>query len=149
MALDEQAKDGGSWLSMLKIELQFIEPDQMIEPESTTEEDEREGEHILGDATLETKKLWTYFCTLEERSTRAFIDAKYTKHDPDNREALMKKAAELKAKAEMARQILFLNLRDQFGIWNPNLGIGIRKGWKVVSFKSASNPLLDLLKGEL
>jgi hypothetical protein len=143
-----ELNEESSWLSMLKIELQFIDPSQLIEPDGDLD-DRDSSEHELGDASLENKKLWTYFATLEEKATRMLTDARYLRGDIDKRVELVAKASEMRAKAEMARGILFLNLRDKYKIWNPTLGVGIRKGWKVVSFKSNSNPLLDLLKGEL
>jgi hypothetical protein len=147
----KKEKEESSWLSMLKMELSLIGPDELIEPESGDgeDDDERDNEHFLGEASMEIKRLWTYFATLEEKATRTLIDAKYARASIDKRESLLKKASEMKAKAEMARSILFLNIRDQYQIWNPNLAVGIRKGWRVVSFKSESNPLLDLLRGHI
>jgi len=139
-----------SWLTMIKMELSLIDPAELIEPETDGDDDpEFKDAHSLGEASMEVRKLWTYYTTLEEKATRTLIDAKYARSDVDKREQMLKKAAEMKAKAEMARSILFLSLRDQHSIWNPNLGVAVLKGWKVVSFKSKSNPLLDLLRGEM
>lgn len=139
-----------SWLSMLRMELSLIDESSLIEPGLEEDDDEeKDNETDLGVATMEVRRLWTYFCRLEEKSTRAIVDAKYDHTSVASREEKLKTAAELRAKAEMARSILFLNIRDQYGIWNPHLGVGLRRGWRIVSFKSKSNPLLDLLRGEL
>jgi hypothetical protein len=140
--------DEGSWLSMLKMELSLIDNSDLKEPKLELGEDDNKDETIVGTASLEARKLWTYSLAMEEKATRSLVDAKY-EESVDKREALMKIAAETRAKSDMAHSILFLSLRDQFGIWNPTLGVGIRSGWKVVSFKSKSNPLLDLLRGDL
>lgn len=141
-------KGESSWLGMLKMELSLIGDEELIEPESGGDDESEKDETFLGEATMEIRKLWTYFSTLEEKATRTLIEAKYCRN-VDKRENFLKKASEMKAKAEMARSILFLTIRDQHEIWNPHLGVGIRSGWRVVSFKSASNPLLDLLSGHI
>lgn len=152
MGEKKEVVEAGSWFSMLKMELSLIDEDDLIEPglqEDDDDEDDNDNETELGVASLETKQLWTYFCRLEEKATRALVEARYDRSSVDSREETQKRAAEMKAKAEMARSILFLNLRDQYKIWNPYLGVGLRRGWKIVSFKSKSNPLLDLLRGEM
>lgn len=131
-----------SWLGMLRMELSLI--DEFIEPDTESEDNEA----ILGVASDEVKRLWTYYSKTEEIATRTLIDAKYCKKH-DEKDDLMKRAFEMKLKAEMARSILFLSLRDQFGIWNPTVGIGIRAGFQITTFKDTSNPLLDLLRGAM
>jgi hypothetical protein len=149
-AMTKRTKDEeSSWLSMLKMELSLIDEEHIIEPGMEEDDDPEENETELGIATMEIRRLWTYFCNLEEKATRAIVDAKYDRTTVSSREEKLKKAAEMRAKAEMARSILFLNIRDQHGIWNPHLGVGLRRGWRIVSFKSKSNPLLDLLRGDL
>lgn len=141
-----EIKEESSWLSMLKMELAMISTDQILDPE--TEFESEENETFVGTATLEIRKMWTYFLHLEEKATRLLVDARFSKKVAE-RETLLKHSYELKAKAELVHSILFLSLRDMFSIWNPTLGLGIRAGWKVVTFKSKTSSFLDFLKGEL
>ena len=136
-------KQDASWLGMLRMELSLI--DEYIDPEMDYDE---KDETFVGKASEEVKRLWTYYSRTEEKATRTLIDAKYCKKGSEKDE-LVKHAFEMKLKAEMARSILFLSLRDQFGIWNPTVGIGLRSGFQITTFKDTSNPLLDMLRGAL
>ena len=139
-------KDSTAWLSMLREELALIGPGDMIEPEGSPNE---EHETVHGIANAEVRRLWTYYCTTEERATRMMIDANYERKDRDRQKLLRIESIQLKVKAETAKNILWVSLRDQFGLWDQKLGVGIREDWQVVSFDSSDNFIRDILKGML
>lgn len=144
MSSKKRGADSTAWLTMLREELMLIGSDDLIMPDGEVDE---EHETDVGEASHEVKKLWTYYCATEERATRMMIDAQYERKNPERKEALRKEALQLKVKAETAKQIMWVCLREQFDLWNPNLGVGIRGDWRVVSFQSADNFIKDILKG--
>ena len=124
--------ESSSWLTFLKDELAMIGPEDLIEP-TESEPDTENGETLVGVASLEIQKLLTYVEKLEEASTRNIVDARFTRKGVDAREALTMRSYEMATKAEAARQLLFVLLRDEFDLWNPMISVGIRKGFQIVT----------------
>lgn len=126
-------KGSANWFAMLREELAMIDEHDIIDPAGDSDADVEHGESILGVASLEIQKIMTYVEKMEEASTRTIVDARFTRGDIENREALAVRSYEMATKAEAARQIAWIMLRDEFDLWVPNKSIGIRKGFVVVA----------------
>lgn len=137
-----------TWLKLLPLELNGIEENEFCEPE--TEVDPTK-DHMVGEMSLDLKRIYTHWRGLRESADRAVLDAKYAKGN-DQREALFMRAIELHEKAEVMEDIFWISLKDEFGLWgreNSDNTTGVRKGFKVVSLKSEVTPktFLDFLRG--
>lgn len=136
-----------SWLAFLRMEMSMLEEKDLVEPSSNGDEEVEEGESYVGEMPMECRKLWTLFCMKEEQSTRMIVDARYARGDVAKKEEMHMNAYEVRTKAEMCKDLMYLNLKDQFKLWSPHLSIGIRAGWKVVTFrtKMRDNPIIKML----
>jgi hypothetical protein len=118
---------------MLREELAMLGPDDLIDPAGDAEVDTEHGETILGVASLEIQKMMTYCEKMEEASTRTIVDARFTREGKETQENLAIKSYEMASKADAARKIVGIMLRDEFDLWVPTKAIGIRKGFVVVA----------------
>ena len=130
------ATDSGSpkvratWLTMLNDELRLIDETEILPIDGDVDFDK---ETLHGVASLEDRKLYTYAENLEERSARMLVDARYTRDGADAKERLIRKSYEMSLKSGIVRDLLWSNLKDEFDLWAPQLYVGLRKGWIVVS----------------
>ena len=122
-----------SWFAMLREELAMIGTDELIDPAGDSDADTEHGETILGVASLEIQKMLTYSEKMEEAATRTIVDARFTRDGKESQEGLAIKSFEMATKAQAARSIVGIMLRDEFDLWVPNKSIGIRKGFVVVA----------------
>lgn len=120
--------DRGTWFNMLKIELGMIGEENLVNPGAPPQEHET----VLGIATSLDQRLFTYAEKTDERSTRTLVDARYCQ-DEDERTRLFNKAYELSIKAGIAKDLLWCNLKDEFGMWDANKYVGLRKDFVVVA----------------
>ena len=119
-----------TWLAMLKDSLSMISEDELLNPEGEVDES---SETILGVAPLEERRRFTYAERLEEEATRMLVDARFTREDSKEKQRLVKKSFELTMKSGLLRDMMWTNIKDQFDCWAPELYVGIRKGFVVVS----------------
>jgi hypothetical protein len=126
-------KGSANWFAMLREELAMIGPEDLIDPAGDSDADVDHGETILGVASMDIQKLMTYVEKMEEASTRTIVDARFTRDSRETQENLAIKSFEMATKADAARAIVGILLRDEFDLWVPNKSIGIRKGFVVVT----------------
>lgn len=137
-----------SWIKLLPLELSQIEEDEIIEPET---EVKRSAERVVGEMSIDLKRIYTRWRILFESADRAILEAKYSRKKEQQKE-LIARALELHEKAEAMEKIFWISIKDEFGLWglidNDENSVGVRKGFKVVSFKQdPSEALRDFLRG--
>ena len=118
----------GTWFNLLKIELGMIDDDQLLNPGA----DQQPHETLLGVASALDKRLFTYSEKTDEKSTRTLVDARYCQ-DPEERTKLFNRAYELSIKANIAKDLLWANIKDEFGMWDADKYVGLRRDFAVVS----------------
>lgn len=141
-----QAENGGqmsNWIKLLPLELHEIEEGEFCEPETGPESGK---DNIVGEMSIDLKRIYTRYRTLRESADRAAIDAKYAKKEEQRKEFLIK-ALELHEKAEAMESIFWISVKDEFGLWGKE-SIGVRKGFLVVwSEAEAPKSFIDFLRG--
>jgi len=132
-----------TWLYSIRLELENMGNDQLIEPPGDMQPDD----NLVDQAGLEIRKLYTLSMLLEKAAAEAQIAARY---DPDSqkRSQSEEKIYELTQKAKVVRDIFWITLRDEYGLWSKD-SIGVRKGWQVVWNEDRGPTLGDFLGGFL
>ncbi|HEY4475187.1 MAG TPA: hypothetical protein VJB92_00460 [Candidatus Paceibacterota bacterium] len=129
------------WLDVLKIELDAIGADDLIEPKGEVED----GEEVVGLVPEELRKLYTRAQQSEAEALRFVADLRIARNDKDQKHAIEKSIA-VKAKAETMSAIFWLCIRDEYKLWGPDVIIGVRKSWNVVRKKDQDSPIPDFLR---
>lgn len=128
------------WLEVLRVELGAIDNDDLIEPSG----DPESGEKIVGELSLELRKIYTRSQKAEAEVMRFTADARCAKNDKARDQAL-EKANELQNKADVLMRIMWIGIRDEFNLWAAGT-VGLRKGWKVVKPKHEPPQIPDILR---
>lgn len=119
--------DRGTWFNMLKIELSMIDDGDLVDPGA----EPAPHEAMVGVATELDKRLFTYAEKTEEKSTRTLVDARFCRDEEEQRR-LFNRAYELSIKADIAKNLLWCNLKDEFNLWDSALYVGLRRDFVVV-----------------
>ena len=133
---------------IIKMELEAMGPDDLMEPTSAAVEDE--DEPVVGEAGVELKKLYTLWQKWEQAAMETALLARYSRRgEREIREALSTAEA-LMRKSELIKQFFWASVREAFGLWDKDV-IGIRRGWKITWSESDESlpPFLKKLFGEL
>lgn len=131
------------WFDLVRVELDAMTEGDLIEPDGEVQNNERE----VGEMNFEMRKLWTRAEQASAEKLRFIAEAQCAK-TPAARERAIAKACEMQAKSVGFREIMWICIRDEFGLWGASGGsIGVRTGWKVVRFTDdkPQSPL-DLLR---
>ena len=133
----------GSWLSILDTSLQMISEDEFVDPTDPIEE----GNTVEGIMSLEEKRLYTYTMQLTKRMYALNGDIMFSGGTGDTpaKEIMRDEMSSLKAKADIARKLMFNSIQDRLNLWGKS--VGIRGEFQVVSWnepESSSNPLSNL-----
>ncbi|HLD06276.1 MAG TPA: hypothetical protein VJC16_01955 [Candidatus Nanoarchaeia archaeon] len=126
-----------TWLDVLRTELSNIEPGTVAEPEDEV----GAKDTVVGDVPDELKQIrglalrWKTDCLFELTDA---LKRKLTGNQEEAERAFTK-SSELSLKADTLMQIFWTSLKDALGLWEKD-AIGIRKGWKVVSFENEEKP---------
>lgn len=121
-----------TWLKLLPLELAGISKDDIIEPEYELEKDDQ----VVGDMSHISRQLFTLAKLLEKDARQCDLDSNYCA-DKAKKLELEAKTVEFLAKSQAIKEIMWIGLRDEFGIWGKN--IGIRTGSKVVIMEGDAN----------
>lgn len=128
-----------TFLKLLPLELSGISANDIAEPEYEMEEGDREA----GIMSEDVKRLFTLGRQLEKDSTQNMLDGKYCT-DKARKLELEAKAYELEAKSRAIKELMWISIRDELGLWTE--GTGIRRGFKVVVTKEKENDLPPFLR---
>ena len=116
---------------------------RLIEPRGAVEK----GMKIAGQAPIECKRLFTYAAMLEEKAERTAVDAKYSQKSDEEITEVMKESSIMAFKADLVKKILLALLRDHFDLWEPNMNIGLRKGFEVIYYEKKPDPTPPMIFG--
>ena len=114
-----------TWLKLLPLELDGINKLEYIEPDHPSEK----GDHSVGEMSDTTRQLYTLGILLEKDGRQHQLDAHYC-DDKTRKLELEAKAVEFLSKATIIRELMWIGIKDEFGLWGEN--IGVRRGFKVV-----------------
>ncbi len=128
---------GTTWLDLLPRELELIGEDELIDPGDPMGRDEE----LIGEMTLNQKKLYTLLEKMSKELDELTVQAKYAPYK--EKENYVSKLHEIKDKVDVIKEIFYISLKDHFGIWKqiPKwqedgvIGIGVRADFKVVTIK--------------
>ena len=128
-----------TFLKLLPLELNGIEPDDYVQPKAPL----GNRENQVGVMSDDLKKLYTLWNNLEKDASQHLLDYKYSNRQDD---LLLAKAAELGSKAEIVKGLFWVSFNDEFELWNKR-NIGIREGFIAVWYEETSPPLPPFLRG--
>jgi hypothetical protein len=114
------------WLRMLPLELDGVNPDDIVEPENPVD---GTGD-VIGEMDITCKKLYTLYMFNMQAADKLALDARYCK-DKDKRKEFIAGSFKSLMMAHTLYQIMFMEIRDQFKCWDMNLDI--KAGFKIVS----------------
>ncbi len=118
-----------SWLQSIMAELENLSVEDALAPEF----DVKDGEHIVGTAGDELRKLSHLSMQYKQRSAK--IVTSLMMLPGKKHEYKMNEACIIENQAEELKNIFWMSCRYAFPeLWNKP-SIGIRKGWKVVWFE--------------
>ncbi len=127
------------WFKLLPLELSEIPETELAEPRHPMQQNDRQ----VGDMSLLAKKLFTLAMLLDKSGSQNKLDAQYC-NDKTERERLMARASEYSSKAEALRTLMWIGIKDEFGLWNDS--IGVRVGFRIVISPQNENDLPPFLK---
>ncbi len=136
-----------TWLSLIKIELENLDLQDPkfrgLEPNTRLD---TARDQIVGDAADDIRKLYVLALHWDKTACETATAARYLARE-DQPEQL-RKVAELQRKSEILMDILWVSLKDSFGLWDKP-AVGLRKGWKIVWYEQEGLPIADILGGLL
>lgn len=128
-----------TWLKLLPLELDGINKPEYIEPDHPL----AKGEHSIGEMSDMTRQLYTLGILLEKDGRQHQLDANYC-DDRAKKLELETKAAEFLSKSNIIRELMWIGIKDEFGLWGEN--IGVRIGFKVVTRLKKDDDIPPFLK---
>lgn len=131
-----------TWLKLLPLELDDISESDIIEPTYELEK----NDHKVGEMSDMSKRLFTLGQILEKDANQYHLDFQYC-NVKEQKVELEAKSYEYIAKAGLIKQMLWVGIRDEFGLWGNN--IGVRAGFIVVTKPDTDDmpPIMRLLGG--
>lgn len=121
-----------TFLKLLPIELSSIDEPDIIEPEHPLEK----NDHLVGEMSDMIKRLFTLGWLLQKDAKQSSLDAQYCT-DKVKKVELQSKARELTAKSNVLKELMWIGIQDELGLWNENTGI--RTGFKVVTTSTSED----------
>lgn len=121
-----------TFLKLLPLELQDVK--EYHEPEGEL----GSNDHIVGEASEDIRKLFTYGKNLQKRYVTLEMEMKLT-DNLSKRGELETQHQEFQAKARVISQLFWIAVRDEFSLWDKP-DVGIRQGYQVVWIDEEQKP---------
>jgi len=125
------------WFDMLRLELDVIGDDELIEPDGEMRPDEK----VVGIASGDIKKLHTRVSQLKAEALRAAADVEAARNERERMAAIVR-VREIYEKYQLVLKVMWVCIRDEYRLWGGD-SIGIRFGWKIVKKSDAGH--IDIL----
>lgn len=129
------------WLKILPLALSEMDESDIMEPEHPI----GENDHLIGEMSDITRRLFTLGRLLQKDATQSALDAQYC-NDKTKKAELQARASEFAAKSKVLKDIMWIGIHDEFGLWG--VSTGVRSGFKVVTIPD-DNGMPPFLKGLL
>ncbi len=116
-----------SWFKLLELELDEINDNDYVEPAINY----IDGiDNMVGEMTKDLKKLYTFWVRLHKEKEK-YVKEFYQQENKKKKIFIYTKIIELQEKAKIVERILYVSVRDEFGLWHK-INVGLRKGFIVV-----------------
>lgn len=129
-----------TWLKLLPSKLDSINEWDFIEPDHALES----SDQLVGEMSDMSKRLLTLGRLLEKEAYQSQLDAHYCNNKAKKLE-LEAKGTELQAKATVLKGLMWIGIKDEFGLWGESV-IEIRTGFKVVTKLSSEDDLPPFIR---
>ena len=129
-----------TWIKLLPLEISNIT--EMWEPEQEVDE---AFDHPVGEMSDDLRKLFSLWRQTQKCAEQLILEARYS-HNADEQKSLGTRAFEIQKKAEVLREIFWISVRDEFGLWNKD-AIGVCRGYLVIWSDKKPMTFLDFLGG--
>lgn len=128
-----------TWLDMVSMEIKNMDPDKLIEPggEVTSKD------HVVGEMDDDHKRFYSLAMQWEKAALEIALAGHYG--NVNERAQAMRKAYQLRKKAEVLLENFWLSLNDTFDLWDKPSS-GVRRGWKVVWSEPSAPSIFDILE---
>lgn len=102
------------------------------------------GETVAGIADPEARKLYALSLMWGRMLAETLVENTFGKTAAaGDKDASLKLLDKLKAQAQMARELFWISVREQFDMWDKS-SIGMRKDWQVVYSDADENDDLEI-----
>ena len=129
-----------TFLQSLPEKLDGINEWDIIEPSYPIEE----ADSQIGEMSDLCKRLFTLGRQLEKEAKQYQLNAQFCSDEAEKLE-LNAKAHELADKSNTIKSIMWISLRDEFGVWSDS--VGVRVGFKVVASSETENNIPPIIRG--
>lgn len=130
---------GIEFIDNIPLDLQMMEENELVSPQDKLDPEDQ----ALGELSLELKKLYTLWKGLGKSAGALQNDITWGVADPEK----SARANALKSKAQVVSMILWIAIQDELNLWHLTEPLAIRKGFRVVSYKSPAGPFYSILGG--
>ncbi len=128
-----------TWLHKIATDIEEVSGDGLPVPDAPV----GEGEQELGVATPDQQKLYLLAMRWEKAAAECAIAARFARQQED-KQRFNARGVSFLHKACLIKEGFWIELRDTFHLWEQS--VGIRDGWKVVSFEAPTNSILAALE---
>ena len=129
-----------TWLKLLPLELSGIDEPDLVEPGYTL----GRNDNPVGEMSDMVKRLFTLGQLLEKDANQANLDARFCT-DRRKKVELQTRANEFITKATVIKELMWISIKDEFGLWNMN--VGVRAGFKVVTMPDNEDSIPPFFRG--
>ncbi len=128
-----------TWFKLLPIELSGINESDFIEPDY----EKGESDQLVGDMSDTARRLYTLAQVLEKHANQYKLDFEFCT-DKVKKLELEARAHELMAKSSITRGLMWIGIRDEFGLWVDY--VGVRTGFVVVTYPSTDDNISPIIR---
>lgn len=129
----------GTFLGLLSLELDSLNQNDFYEPEAELQTDDQ----IVGDLSEGLIRLFTLWRLTDKQVAAKIMEAKFEHLSVEGVEETIIKVRELNNKAELLRDLFWIEVKDEYHLWDKD-NIGVRKGRKVVWFKESGPKIFGI-----
>lgn len=132
-----------TWLKLLPLEMDEIAESEVVEPKGPLDS---KKDNVVGEASLDLKRLYTLWMRAEKEVHQLMFNLRFSENPLTDLEEVKGKLKKLEDESETLKAIFWTSLREEHNLWDCP-GVGIRRGWKVVSFEDEEPQLPPGFKG--
>jgi hypothetical protein len=127
------------FIDLIKLDLDSLKEEDLFEPNVPLQGDDR----LVGDMSLEHKKLFTLMTLTLKQSEEIKLRARFSSNEDQRK--LFEEFALLTSKYDLLNTMFWFEVKLTYRDLNSKSSIGVRQGYKIVWNDSSPNPL-DMLR---